>query len=245
MTNLEVSTDDDHEEQTLRSFLLAIAAGEASTTLRVLAESPALATQTVKVGATREEARTYYFERIAHYAYAGDTALHIASAAYQCEVARELLRRGASVRARNRRGAEPLHYATDGLPGSDAWNPEAQFATVELLIRAGADPNSADTSGVAPLHRAVRTRSTAAARALLANGADVLVRNKHGSTPLHLAVQDTGRGGVGSPESRDEQAEIIRLLIEYGARPTHKDAAGKTVKQCASAEWVHVLLSGR
>jgi hypothetical protein len=29
---------------------------------------------------------------------------------------------GASVRARNRRGAEPLHYAADGNPGSAGWN---------------------------------------------------------------------------------------------------------------------------
>jgi hypothetical protein len=244
MTNLAVPTED-LAEHTLRSFLLTIASGDGSTTLRLLAESPFLATQTVTVGATRDEARTYYFERIAHYVYAGDTALHIAAAAYQCNVALELLRRGANISARNRRGAEPLHYATDGLPGSESSNPEAQFAMVELLIRAGADPNSADTSGVAPLHRAVRTRSTAAVRALLQNRADPVVRNKHGSTPLHLAVQDTGRGGTGAKEARDEQAEIIQLLLQHGARSTHKDAAGKTVKQCASAEWVHVLLEAR
>ncbi len=68
MTNLEVATDDDHEEQTMRSPLRAIAAGEARRRYASSAESPLLATQTVKVGATREEARTYYFERIAHYA---------------------------------------------------------------------------------------------------------------------------------------------------------------------------------
>src|SRR5688572_5342840 len=113
MTNLAVPTED-LAEHTLRSFLLTIASGDGSTTLRLLAESPFLATQTVTVGATRDEARTYYFERIAHYVYAGDTALHIAAAAYQCNVALELLRRGANISARNRRGAEPLHYATDG-----------------------------------------------------------------------------------------------------------------------------------
>jgi hypothetical protein len=39
---------------------------------------------------------------------AGDSA-HIAAAAYQTRIADELLARGADVRARNRRGAEPLH----------------------------------------------------------------------------------------------------------------------------------------
>ena len=44
--------------------------------------------------------------------------------------------------ARNRRGAEPLHYAVDGVPGSRSWDPAAQAATVASLIDAGADPNS-------------------------------------------------------------------------------------------------------
>ena len=41
--------------------------------------------------------------------------------------------RGADVRARNRRGAEPLHYAADGAPGSDRWDPDAQYAVIEFL----------------------------------------------------------------------------------------------------------------
>src|SRR5450631_4383298 len=101
-------------------------------------------------------------------------------------MARAFLKHGANVRARNRRGAEPLHYAADGIPGSITWDPDAQSAVVEFLIRAGADPNSTDKSGVAPLHRAVRTRCAAAARALLTNGAAALGKNKRGSTPLHL-----------------------------------------------------------
>jgi ankyrin repeat protein len=70
----------------------------------------------------------------------------------------KLIATGANVRARNRRGAEPLHYAVDGMPGSRTWNPPAQAATVARLIEAGADPNATDKSGVAPLHRAVRAR---------------------------------------------------------------------------------------
>ena len=113
---------------------------------------------------------------------------------------------------------EIKHYACDGIPGSRAWDPEAQGAVVRFLVRAGADPNAVDTSGVAPLHRAVRTRSTAAVRVLLEGGADVRLRNKSGSTPLHLAVRDTGRSGAGSVEAREEQAAIVQLLRDHGAR---------------------------
>jgi len=144
--------------------------------------------------------------------YAGDTALHIAAAAHRVELVRTLIAAGADVRARNRRVAEPLHHAADGTPGSPAWKPSAQAATIALLIKAGADPNALDKSGVAPLHRAVRTRCAAAVRALLDGGAHVRLAHKNGSTPIHLATRTTGRGGSGSAAAKEQQAEIIRVL---------------------------------
>jgi ankyrin repeat protein len=232
----------DTQQAALHALVRAIASRNRPLTSQLLAESPALARLAIKVGATRQAAVDSYLQEINHYAYAGDTPLHIAAAAYQRDIAEELVSKGANVSARNRRGAEPLHYASDGVPGSVAWDPDAQSAVVEFLIKAGADPNSEDKSGVAPLHRAVRTRCTAAVRALLANGADTIGRNKSGSTPLHLAVQDTGRGGSGSAAAREEQAEIIRLLLSHGARPSDKDCTGKSVKECVKTDWIHLLL---
>jgi hypothetical protein len=196
----------------LLTVLRAIASRDRSSTSRLLAESPLLAQQALVVGATRQAAKTYFLDSISHYVYAGDTPLHVAAAAYQPAIAEKLISMGANVSARNRRGAEPLHYAADGSPGSDRWDPEAQYAVVELLIKTGANPNAKDKSGVAPLHRAVRTRSTAAVRALLANGADARQKNKSGSTPMDLAVQNTGRGGSGTAASREEQKTIIEML---------------------------------
>jgi hypothetical protein len=230
------------QESALQTLVRAIVSRDRSMASRLLAESPRLARQAIEMGATRSAAGAAYVEEISHYAYAGDTPLHMAAAAYQSGIAEELVARGANVRARNRRGAEPVHYAADGVPGSQAWDPDAQAAVVEFLIAAGANPNADDNSGVAPLHRAVRTRCSAAVRALLTNGADALRRNKSGSTPLHLAIRNTGRGGSGSAASHVEQKEIIRLLLGHGASPRDKDAAGKSVKACVKADWLHALL---
>jgi ankyrin repeat protein len=211
-------------------LLRAIASGDKAKAIRLLERSPQLAVESVQVGATRENAKAHYLEAIGHYVFANDTALHIAAGAYAADVARELIVRGASPCARNRLGAEPLHYAAVGTPGSQHWDPAAQAAVVEVLIGAGADPNSADKGGVAPLHRAVRTRCAAAVRVLLAHGADPRAKTRSGSMPLHLAVQNTGRGGSGTGDARQQQVEIIRLLVSHGARRTDKDGRGKTVK---------------
>ncbi|MET0794270.1 MAG: ankyrin repeat domain-containing protein [Polyangiaceae bacterium] len=233
----------DSNQAALRALFEAIAAREPETAGRLLVATPSLATLPLELGASRADASSNYFKTIEHYAYAGDTALHLAAAAYATEIALRLLATGARVNAKNRRGAEALHYATDGIPGSPAWDPDAQRAMVELLIQAGANPNALDNSGVAPLHRAVRTRSASAVRALLSNGAQVRLKNKSGSTPLHLAVQTTGRGGSGSLIARAQQAQIIGLLLEHGARASDQDTKGKSVTACVTLDWVRELLN--
>jgi ankyrin repeat protein len=114
---------------------------------------------------------------------------------------------------------------------------------ITYLLSIGADPNTLDKSGVAPVHRAVRTRSLEAVRALLNGGANAVQPNRAGSTPLHLAVQPTGRGDSGSLQARDQQAGIITLLLERGARVTDQDRRGKNVQQAAIGEWVRALLA--
>lgn len=205
------------------------------------AVDPRLATAQAEGGATRHNASEWFFEEIAHYLYTGDTALHMAAAAFQRSVAELLVRRGANCRARNRRGAEPLHYAAD----ANHWHPVAQRNVVEYLIDAGADPNALDKSGVSPLHRAVRTRASAAVHALLSGGARVDLRNASGSTPLHLAVQNTGRGGSGSARALREQERIIAMLLDAGARVVDKDSNGRSVRDAASNDRIRALLETR
>ena len=220
-------------------FIGLVVTGDTDGVSRSLSATPTLATTASPVGATRQQATDFFFGAIAHYLYAGDTALHMAAAAFSRPMAELLMSCGADCRARNRRGAEPLHYAADG----GRREPRAQAGVIEYLISMGAEPNAVDKTGVAPLHRAVRTRSVAAVKALLDGGAELRQPNKSGSTPLHLAVQNTGKSRSGSEEAHRRQKEIIKLLLARGAKPTDKDSRGKTVKQAATNVWIRELLS--
>ncbi len=82
----------------------AIATGDRAKAARLLADSPRLALNASPIGATRNSSMSYYFKETEHYVYAGDTALHVASAAYRTDIAKELVAHGADVSARNRRG---------------------------------------------------------------------------------------------------------------------------------------------
>jgi hypothetical protein len=196
----------------LRELVTAIAAHDSAALDRLIAASPYLATAAFSAGATRAQAKANFVEAVARYIYAGDTALHFAAAAYEADMVRKLIAARADVRARNRRGDEPLHSASAGQPGSPNWNPEAQAATIVCLVEAGADPNATNMDGAAPLHKAVRTRCALAVRTLLDCSADPRLANKSGSTPMLLAQQSTGRSGSGSPEAKAQQREIVRIL---------------------------------
>ena len=196
----------------LRKLVDAIVSSDSTETIRLLEASPQLAVASFESGATRQTAKPCFLDQIGRYIYAGDTALHIAAAAYQPETVRKLIAAGANAHAKNRRGDEPLHSAAVGHPGSPRWNPAAQTVTIAVLIDSGADPNAVTKDGVTPLHRAVRTRCAAAVRILLERGADPKRKNKSGSTPMVLAAHNTGRGGTGLAEAKSEQQEIVRLL---------------------------------
>jgi hypothetical protein len=190
-----------------------IAKGDTREALRRLEACPALATEKLAIGATRAAPSVMFLEEVKHHVYAGDTALHVAAAAHAGSVVRALLERKAEVAARNRRGAEPLHYAADGSPTNANWDPAAQADVIDQLVAAGANPDALDKSGVAPLHRAVRARTTGAVRALLRAGANPRLKNKNGSTPLMLCAMTTGRGGSGTAEAKHEQEAIGALLM--------------------------------
>lgn len=192
----------------LPSLLRAIATGDRRSATKSLDATPSLVTARL---ARPDE---LFIEQCHAQLYEGDTALHAAAFAYDVQLAQELIARGADISARNRRGAQPLHAATNGVPGSTNWNPTAQQAIIQFLIEAGADPNATAAGGATPLHRAIRNRCSAAVDQLLRSGANPHLPNDHGSTPSDLAHRTTGRGGTGSDEAKAEQQIIIALLTK-------------------------------
>lgn len=75
----------------------AVMSGKVDAVSGLLSAAPELATARFKAGATRGSANEYFLEEIERYIYAGDTALHIAAAAYQTEIVRVLIGAGADV----------------------------------------------------------------------------------------------------------------------------------------------------
>ncbi len=192
-------------------LFIAIASYDHDAAIRLLTSQPSLVTD----GLARQD--EFFLAEQSAQVYQGDTALHAAGFSYDTEMARELVARGASVRAKNRRGAEPLHAAMIGGPGSASWDPHRQSEVIAYLIEAGADPNATAAGGVTPLHRAVRNRCSNAVETLLRLGADSGLENDSGSTAIDLAHWTTGRGGTGSAEAKAEQQVILTLL-----QPNHE-----------------------
>jgi len=218
------------------SLLTATLKDDCARVEELLKQDPPLATQTLK------EAR--FEPEIAHWIYAGDTALHVAAAGYRVEIAQKLLAAGADPGfVGKHRHSQPLHYASDGHLDSPCWDAARQVAMIHLLLRAGADLHAQDKNGATPLHRAVRTRSAAAVECLLAAGANVSLTSKPGSTPFHLAVQNTGRGGSGEEKAKAAQREIIQTFRKRGVSVALRDRNGKSVLDWATSSAVRQALT--
>ena len=192
--------------ENLPSLLTAIAKRDHEAAIDLLDTTPALAT------AGLAQSDEFFLAARRAQVYEGDTALHAAAFTYDAEMARDVITRGADIRAHNRRGAEPLHAAMLGSPGSTTWIRYASTRSFSFSSEAGADPDATAAGGVTPLHRAVRNRCSAAVEALLSAGADPRLQNDNGSTAFDLAHWTTGRGGSGSAAAKAEQRIICELL---------------------------------
>lgn len=131
------------------------------------------------------------------------------TAAYfrQHEILDFLLKQGAQVNARTRRGETALHGAVAG----------GDRAIVERLLAAGAEVNAPNEQGATPLHRATWQRSREIVALLLAHQARVDGEDQHGFTPLELATMAEGITVDGWGTATAEDSSITELLEKHRA----------------------------
>jgi ankyrin repeat protein len=147
----------------------------------------------------------------------GATPLLRAAQTFDNDVVRALLAHGALVDLPNASGVTPFMAAAGvgSRLGSSVLGPGApdnvvplSLATMEILRKAGADVNAQITDVTSLTGRIARTNT---------------MTNRQGQTALFLAAE-TGR------------VEIVKYLLEHGARIDIADDAGKTALDAARAE---------
>ena len=141
-----------------------------------------------------------------------------------CEdLARKLIATGASVLARDRRGAMPLAHAAH----------EGRLSLVSQFLADGAPINARDVDGGTALFAAAEHQKASTVTLLLAKGADPNLSGRSGLTPL-IAAAFTGND------------KIVQELMAHGADWNARDKTGKTAMTYAAARGydrvVHRLL---
>jgi len=130
------------------------------------------------------------------------------------ELARTVLRAGASLQARDRLGATPLAHAARA----------GQRAVVELFIAQGAQVDARDISGSTALYLAAESERQATVALLLAKGANADLPGRFGTTPLSVAAFKGNDRIVEQLLSRHADPNIVDLTGQ--AAMTHAAVRG-------------------
>jgi ankyrin repeat protein len=177
------------------------------------------------------------------------TALHRAASVGYDRIVQILLKRGASVNARDNGGSTPLHMAcmnrhlavvemllekgsavngrdTEGQTPLIIASANGSMPLVDLLMKHGAKLSMLDSSGYSALHSACANGHLELTRKFLdsCDPAHVSRADLDGLTPLHGATA----GGY---------VDIVRLLLDSGADVHKKDAEGRTAQDWAEEEF--------
>ena len=124
------------------------------------------------------------------------------------------------VRAKNKNGRTPLHWAIV----------KNSIELAVFLLDRGADVNAKDNDGWSPLHYVSINNQIEIAKLLIDRGADVGAK-VDGWTPLHLAAWNN-------------HIEMTEFLIERGADVEAKDDGGKIPLDMARSDEMRALLRG-
>jgi len=92
-----------------------------------------------------------------------------------------------------------------------------------------------------PLMAAALTDDVAAVESLLRAGANVHATDNYQNTALHYCSGQTwvGGNGIQSWFARDENPQVIAMLLEHGADPLARNAAGRTAADLARSSQDH------
>ncbi len=147
----------------------------------------------------------------------GNTALHLAGAAGNAKIAKELMPKANNLDARNHEGNSCLHLACKGGHAEivefgddfdvvDPWQYNAFMSQRETFVKRivqNLDSNIADDSQTTILHLLCQYGYSKAAEFVIQRGKGLECENNQGQTALHIACQ-YGHG------------EVARLLIKSG-----------------------------
>ncbi len=117
---------------------------------------------------------------------------------------------------------------------------EGDLDSAKLLLDAGASVNQTTEYGWTPLLTAVNNRNYKLAAYLIERGADVNLANKGGWTPLYLATDNRNIEGGDYPVPKPDldHLEIIRLLLERGARPNVRVKDNTLTRTIFTMQWL-------
>ena len=171
--------------------------------------------------------------------WGGQTPLHCAAYAGNCEVVEKLISHGADIKSKTYFGTSVIHCAAS----------EGNIRIIKMLLDLGEDINAVDDNLNTPLHEAVGYGCGKTIRLLIEKGADIEARDYKGYTPLHRAVYSRDLGAMqvlldakaniktisinGSTllhggTLKSNAVEINAILIKLGLDVNARNAKGET-----------------
>ena len=139
----------------------------------------------------------------------GNTIIHVAAFRGDCELLKDLLKRGMNVNIRNAEGDTPFHLAAKSVSNN-------RMKILKILLDHGFNINIKNNLGRNALHFLITNYDQSIFKLFIENGIDINAVDNNGVTPLSLAFADDG-------------SYLIYDFIENGADLNVKDEKGNYI----------------